>query len=1674
MAARQIRNESPPSTIGYSDQSSVASYLRESFRDLEKEMDKIEKELRDLKIKSSPKTEPKTSLSKSNPLDSPEFSLFRFNNLPSVEVPVFAGDPKDFHSFLLAFETLIEAKTVNEQQCLFYLMQYTKGEVHNLVRSCMTMGDERPYSKAKALIKEHYGHDYVVSTAMTEDILAFPPLKPEDGRGLKKFSLQLVACYNGLKSMGCLANLENAQTMKNIIGKLPYGLRQKWRYKATKICDTRNVALKDIVDFVSKEAKAATHPIFGMSVNVTNSGIKAKGLSTVASEKSDTYKEKFCGFCKGSHWLQECQEFEKSPLETKVELLKKRGLCFNCFRPRHSAKECRMPPSCRECKGKHHTWIHRNSTDSVSVSVTNGQKPSEKVATNACGNSSQISFSLPIVPVQVRTPGGKGDEFKTYALLDTGSNITFCSKKIADSIQARTEEVKLSLSTLEKKNSVSNAQKTSLEICGIDGETYLLDSVFVRNELPATLDDMFGKRDLKAWPHLWHLGNQIVDNHAEPEVGIIIGSDNWQLLEPKEIIPSLNESPYAVKTALGWTINGPMGHSKARSVRSCFVRLEEEWNDYCNREFEENKYFEKVEMSIEESKALKIMQESCKLKNGHLQVSLPFKYSKVKLPNNEKVTRERLVSLSRKLRKDPETHRKYCKAIDDLLQQGFAEKCGNSDTDNDLVWYLPHHAVTHPMKPEKLRVVFDCSNKFQGVSLNDILLQGPDLNNSLIGTLIRFRQYPVAISADIEGMFNQVHVEPQQRDLLRFLWYSNGDLDSSVETFRMKTHIFGAVSSPSVCNFALKRCAEFDDVSTEVASAIRSSFYVDDCLHSCNDEASAISMVHGLRDALAKGGFNLTKWASNRETVLKTIPIETKTVKGSQTIDSQPQERVLGIGWNTEMDTLEIKYKSPDPTPPTRRTILGAMSSSFDPMGFAAPFLLQSKILLQDLCKLGWDEQIPPDKVKVWERWRNDLQNLENLKIDRWIGMNNTDDTSVQLHLFSDASEKGYGSVAYLRVKRSEDVHCYFLLGKSRVAPLKAVTIPRLELSAALLSVKLSNLIQVELPVSFQKILFWTDSTAVLKYVRNETKRFHTFVANRVSKIRLASDPSQWRYVSSAENPADVASRGCSADQLNQRWICGPTFLLEGEDQWPVCPEIGICSGEDPEVKRETVSHCAATSSTNSQPPLHDLFNKVSSWNKLKRIVAWLCRYKQNLRAKSRGEATELGLLSVKELEEAECLIVKEVQKESFKGETVPVKRSSPLRKLDPIMVNGILRVGGRLAKAAVEEDTKHPIILPKNHPVTKLVIMYYHVKCGHQGRNHTLAEVRSKYWIIRGNATVRGCLKTCNICRRVQGPMCNQKMASLPKDRVEPFGPAFTSVGVDLFGPFMVKRGRSLVKQYGCIFTCLTIRAVHLEVVHSMDTDSMINALRRFIARRGKPKKMYSDNGTNLVGAEKELREMLRTWNQEKINNALTQEGVEWHFNPPGASHQGGIWERCIRTVRKIMNAILREQTLTDESLQTLFCEIEAIMNGRPLTNLTDDPSDLTPLTPKHLLLLRDDINYPPGLFDPKDKYCRRRWKQVQYLCDQFWQRWLKEYVPTLQERQKWHVVCQNLKKGDLVLVSDERVVRGQWPLGIVEDTYQDQDGLVRRVLVRTANGLFKRDVRKLCLLECAHTDNV
>ena len=656
-------------------------------------------------------------------------------------------------------------------------------------------------------------------------------------------------------------------------------------------------------------------------------------------------------------------------------------------------------------------------------------------------------------------------------------------------------------------------------------------------------------------------------------------------------------------------------------------------------------------------------------------------------------------------------------------------------------------------------------------------------------------------------------------------------------------------------------------------------------------------------------------------------------------------------------------------------------------------------------------------------------------------------------------------------------------MAKSHICSPGKLTVPRLELEAALDAVKLFRMVNEGLDLRNCQSYFWSDSTIVLQSLRASSKKFPTFSRTRLQKILTHTNACDWNFVGTKVNPADKLTRGMSAKQLlrDKLWFEGPEFLKLSPELWPILPhkppsgEIFKCYDNNlSSAKTTAVSLNAISDKCCQVKPTSVFIISFSSLYRLTVATSWLVRYKQFLSSRVKNTEVPHKLpISATELNEAELYLIRYVQRESFASEMACIKggkpppTSSPLRKLNLIVVEDVLRVSGRLANSPLPFDLKHPIVLSAASHFTHLVIHNAHCNTvGHCGVQATLNVLCQRFWIVNAKVTVRRVISECFTCRKNNAKLEHQFMSDLPVARFQIHQPPFHHVGVDYFGPLMVKVKRSEAKRYGCLFTCMTSRAIHLELSHDLSSSSFINVLRRFVARRGPPKHIYSDNGTNFVGSVKLLKDTFLNDSHSKIYHYLRKQGTCWTFNTPLASHMGGIWERMIRSVRQILVSVMPNKSLTDDDLSTILAEVENIVNSRPLTDLSLEPGEATPLTPNHLLRLNSAVTPAPIKVDDSDCYSRQRFRLVQYVADEFWKRWIIEYPRTIMNRSKWKTKRRNFLPGDIVLIQDVTYPRGKWPLGKITKVFPDSSGYVRTVVVETFKGSFKRPITKLCLI--------
>ena len=490
---------------------------------------------------------------------------------------------------------------------------------------------------------------------------------------------------------------------------------------------------------------------------------------------------------------------------------------------------------------------------------------------------------------------------------------------------------------------------------------------------------------------------------------------------------------------------------------------------------------------------------------------------------------------------------------------------------------------------------------------------------------------------DIEQMFHSFHVNPEHRDFLRFLWYEDNTPGKRIIEYRMNVHLFGNGPSPAVATFGLRKTAVDgeEEFGENVAEFVHRNFYVDDGLASRPTTKEAIDLVTAAQAMLATANLKLHKVVSNSVEVMEAFPAEDrgKEVRDLDLRhDSLPAQRSLGVYWNLEEDTFTFKVCLPE-KPFTRRGVLSVVNSIYDPLGLAVPVLLEGKLLLQQLVllgkknnkekPLGWDDPLPETLSSQWQCWRNSLLHLENISVPRCF-------VRREIHAFSDASKDAIGASIYLQLfNDGGEISTTLVFGQSKVAPSQTTSIPRLELCAAVLASQAVHKIVKEMDMEIDKITFYTDSKVVLGYIRNECRRFYVYVANRVQTIRKISNPKQWKYVDTNENPADLSTRCLNVQNLTgSNWLTGPSFLRDpNRTSAAADEEDGIPLNEnDPEVRKDTKS--LKTQATERHGLGTDRFSRFSSLRSLQRAIAHLIvvikefKWRKSTRQKTNGKGT--------------------------------------------------------------------------------------------------------------------------------------------------------------------------------------------------------------------------------------------------------------------------------------------------------------------------------------------------------------------------------------------------------------------------------------------------------------------
>lgn len=1321
-----------------------------------------------------------------------------------------------------------------------------------------------------------------------------------------------------------------------------------------------------------------------------------------------------------------------------------------------------------------------------------------------CIKDAQILLGTALVYIY----SSHGEAIEVKALLDPGSQTSFISQELMLKLNYAPYERKLNISGIAENSSICH-EMLDVVIHSWDSQESFKMSCAILEKITCQLPQLpIDCTQMNIMPQ-FKLAD--IRYHTPSKIDLLIGADYYYSLILGGVQRLGKNMPVLQNTRLGWVIAGRVPasclkqdnclyssdelvsthsvssfshvslHVNASLESSLEKTIEKFWKMEDIPEFQESSF---SNLTPEEKKAEKIFLETTKiLSDGSYQVDMPLKSpnAHLNLGNSLAMATKRFFNLEKKFRKDELFFNSYKEVMNEYLELKHAKLvplCPLTEN-NENKYFLPHFAVVREESiSTKVRVVFDASVRTStGFSLNDVMLKGFQVQPNLFDILLRFRSFTYVLTADIEKMYRQIKVNPKETFLLNVLWRDK--TSSPLQCIELNRVTFGTNCAPYLATRVLVDLADRNEEEFPLASRmLRHQTFVDDILGGCNQISELPILYDQLNTVLNSAGFNLHKCGSNSPHFLETLSVQGGSVVNFGSHDSP--NKVLGLRWNSTVDCLQISLPRISLEGiPTKRKILSILAQCFDPLGFLAPIIIKGKCLIQKLwsLKLDWDTEISEELIlKEWKSFTENLYSLSHLRIPRCL-FDNKPKESVELHVFSDASSTAFAACGYIRtIYNDGTISSHLLVSKSRVAPLKVVSIPRLELSAMLLAANLVKaLLTILQPVmEVHEVHLWSDSEVALYWINSHSSRWSVFVANRVAKIQELTSNCCWHHVRSKQNPADLPSRGMKPQGLlnSDLWWYGPDFLMDRNIDYSQF-RINLTIDSLPEEKK--VSLIVAPVAENFW---QQLFDRVSIFSRLQRIVAYILRFAHNVANDSRTERLK-GSLSPLELEKSTKLIAKKLQQQGFSREMHELRQNIPLsnkhlRSLNPILSeDGLIRVGGRLENAEVPYNQKHPILLPARNRIVSLLLSQMHIRLGHAGAQTTLSNVRLQYWPLNGLREVKRIIHNCIICFRFRAQPMTQIMADLPSERVVISRP-FQKVSIDYGGYFLLKSSHlkkaPLVKAYIAIFICMATRAIHIELVTSLSSDAFIMTLKRFIARRGNPSVIVSDNATNFWGARNQLRELhqffLKETTQISIKEFCAKNFIEFKFIPPRAPHWGGLHEAAIKSAKYHIYRLVGKNNFTFEVFYTILTEIEAVLNSRPLTEMSNDPNDFQCLTPGHFLIGTNLTAYPEQNVTMIAKNRLSLYQTITQIRQSFWKLWSISYLNQLQNRPKWLVRSKNLEVDSLVLLKEDQTPPLCWPLARVVETYPGKDGCVRSAKVRTQHGLFVRPIRKLCPL--------
>ncbi|XP_076389571.1 uncharacterized protein LOC105662854 [Megachile rotundata] len=1583
--------------------------------------------------------------------------------LPTIQLPSFDGSYSDWIKFRDTFVSLVHESELSDVQKFHYLNSALKGSAARVIQSLGV--SEANYKLAWESLKARYENSAALRKYHVGALLDMPNIQKQSSTALRDLADDSRNHLAALKSLNEPVELWDSLIVPILARKLDIVSLREWEKG---IIGSDRVTFNKFTTFLEERSSYLDNISSQIQVTATRAEFSAGNAGSrkpirVTSNAASTTAQ--CPACGSGHLLYRCDKFKGLPIDEKTKIVQKSASCYNCLQTGHRVQACTRK-FCDLCGRKHHILLHREyATQSIKKSPQESSVIEPNNVTSCVANLQDKTWDHSVLSTAIVNIKNKiGQYVECRALLDSGSQANFITYEMCDRLGIKLNSIDVQIAGIGGNKKISR-----------DNVTLTIESRI--NNFSSTISCLLIDCITQDMPNISIDRSRIsVPSHiklADPDfdrcrpIDMLIGSGLfWHLLCVGQ--HKAQSNLLWQKTQLGWVLGGQIAWpiQKKLPIQKCYLVTNQELSNQLEQFWSIEHLGSNKDIELDECE-IHFQATTRRDVTGRYIVQIPFNEQLGKLGTSRQQAEKRFRSLEAKLLRQPDLRDQYVQFMREYENLGHMsrisvpnlDRCGHS-------FYLPHHAVTKiESTTTKLRVVFDGSAKSStGISLNDTQKVGPTVQSELVEILLRFRTHQFVLSADIEKMYRQILIEPAQRCFQRILW--RPDNTSPIETFELNTITYGTASAPFLATRTLKQigleCAQEFPV---VSRIIINDFYVDDLLTGLDTVDELRYVKEKLSQVVGQAGLKLRKWASNSAAL---------TEQGSNIehieLSADKDPKTLGLHWSTVEDELHFMIKPSTNSRVTKRQILSEISQIFDPLGLIGPVITCAKLVMQQLWQLrtDWDESVCQEIHHQWVEYRKELEYLSRIRIPRRALVSLV---QVELHGFSDASERAYGACVYLRSReKSGNWETGLLCSKSRVAPLKTVSLPRLELCGALLLAQLISKVKSALRIQICDERYWCDSTITLAWIHSIPGRWKVFVANRVAQIQALTDKEKWSHVSSSENPADLISRGISPNKLEsqQVWWSGPSWLQREAQHWP---QLSVKLDSIPDERKKSVVVAVSCSD------IRQFFNRYSEFKRLVRVIAYCLRFVNNSRKHRKSEGKGL---TVDELVGAQETLIRMAQKEMFSTEFnilnkgQDVLKQSPLKSLAPFIDEaGIIRVGGRLNNAPIAYSNKHPILLPAKHPLTDLIIKDEHHRLLHAGCQHVVASLRERYWPINCMQNVKRVVRNCVRCFRVNPQGIQYPMGQLPAVRVTPARP-FLNCGVDYAGPFTTKdrtRSKVTLKSYICIFVCFATKAIHIELATDLSTDAFINCLRRFIARRGRCQQIFSDNGTNFVGAKNKLSDLDKlvrnSEHNSKIDTFLSNEQIQWNFIPPQAPHFGGLWESAVRRAKHHLIRVIGDQRLTYEELYTLLTQIEACLNSRPLSPISSDPHDCTPLTPGHFLIGTALTALPEPDFTDVRTNRLNRYQLIQQMLQHFWQRWQKEYLHHLQQRNKWTATGNHqLSKGTLVVIKEDNLPPLRWCLGRITELHQGKDGVVRVVSVKTGDGLYKRPITKICIL--------